>query len=285
MNKHITAFNLISFNNILFLCFILALILLQYSLGLGVLLLDAPEPWQMGFQDSASPGYARIVEFHDYICFFLVVISVGVFWILSLIIYYFRVPSPRSNKFDRNIVLKYWTHGTIIELVWTITPSIILMIIAKPSFALLYLLDEVISPAVTLKVVGHQWFWSFEYSDYETESGDPIEFDSYMIPENDLEAGQLRLLDVDNKVILPEDTHTRIIAQGADVIHDYAVPSLGLKIDAVPGRLNQGSILIERLGVFYGQCSEICGVYHGFMPTVVESVSHIDYLTWLDSAA
>jgi len=154
MNKHITAFNLISFNNILFLCFILALILLQYSLGLGVLLLDAPEPWQMGFQDSASPGYARIVEFHDYICFFLVVISVGVFWILSLIIYYFRVPSPRSNKFDRNIVLKYWTHGTIIELVWTITPSIILMIIAKPSFALLYLLDEVISPAVTLKVVG-----------------------------------------------------------------------------------------------------------------------------------
>ena len=129
----------------------------------------------------------------------------------------------------------------------------------------------------------HQWYWSFEYSDYVSESGDPIEFDSYMIPESDLELGQFRLLDVDNKVIVPVDTHIRLIITGADVIHSWAVPSLGIKIDAVPGRLNQTSILAERTGVFYGQCSEICGVWHGFMPIAVEAVSVQDYLAWINS--
>jgi cytochrome c oxidase subunit 2 len=159
------------------------------------------------------------------------------------------------------------------------------MFIAQPSFSLLYVLDEVIAPAITIKGIGHQWYWSFEYSDYETDSGEPIEFDSYMVPENDLELGQLRLLDVDNKVITPVDNHIRLIVQGADVIHDYAVPSLGIKIDAVPGRLNQGSVIIERLGTFYGQCSEICGVYHGFMPTAIESVSLSDYLSWIETVS
>ena len=144
-------------------------------------------------------------------------------------------------------------------------------------------MDEVISPTITIKVVGHQWYWSYEYSDYVNESGESIEFDSYMLPESDLELGQFRLLDVDNRVVIPVDTHIRLIVTGADVIHDYAVPSLGIKIDACPGRLNQASLLAERTGVFYGQCSEICGVYHGFMPTAIEAVSVQDYLSFLNS--
>ena len=129
----------------------------------------------------------------------------------------------------------------------------------------------------------HQWYWSYEYTDYETESGDVIEYDSYMIPDSDLELGQLRLLDVDNRLNVPVDTHARIVVQSTDVIHDFAVPSLGIKIDATPGRLNQTSLLAERIGTFYGQCSELCGVWHGFMPTTVESVSVEDYLAWIDS--
>ena len=237
---------------------------------------DAPQPWQLGFQDSAAPGFTGIVELHNTIFFFLVVICVGVFWVLGSIIYYYN-----SNKSP--IVHKYLNHGTLIELIWTITPALILIAIAFPSFRLLYLLDEVISPTITIKVVGHQWYWSYEYSDYINERGESIEFDSYMIPESDLELGQFRLLDVDNRVIVPVDTHIRVIVTGADVIHSWAVPSLGVKIDAVPGRLNQTSFLAERTGVFYGQCSEICGVWHGFMPIAVEAVSVQDYLAWIDS--
>lgn len=238
---------------------------------------DAPQPWQIGFQDSAAPGFTGIVELHNTIFFYLVVISVGVFWALGSIIYYY-------NSEKSPIVHKYLNHGTLIELIWTITPALILIGIAFPSFRLLYLLDEVISPTITIKVVGHQWYWSYEYSDYVNESGESIEFDSYMIPESDLELGQFRLLDVDNKVIVPVDTHIRLIVTGADVIHSWAVPALGIKIDAVPGRLNQTSILAERTGTFYGQCSEICGVWHGFMPIAVEAVSVQDYLAWIDAA-
>ena len=238
---------------------------------------DAPEPWQIGFQDSAAPGFTGIVELHNTIFFYLVVISVGVFWVLGSIMYYY-------NSKKSPIVHKYLNHGTLIELIWTVTPAFILIAIAFPSFRLLYLLDEVISPTITIKVVGHQWYWSYEYSDYINESGESIEFDSYMIPESDLELGQFRLLDVDNKVIIPTDTHIRLIVTGADVIHSFAVPSFGLKIDAVPGRLNQTSMLAERTGTFYGQCSEICGVYHGFMPIAIEAVSVQDYLAWIDAA-
>ena len=238
---------------------------------------DAPQPWQIGFQDSAAPGFTGIVELHNTIFFYLVVICVGVFWVLGSIMYYF-------NTKNYPIIHKYLNHGTLIELIWTITPAFILIAIAFPSFRLLYLLDEVISPTVTIKVVGHQWYWSYEYSDYVNVSGESIEFDSYMIPDSDLELGQFRLLDVDNKVVIPTDTHIRLIVTGADVIHSFAVPSLGLKIDAVPGRLNQTSMLAERTGTFYGQCSEICGVYHGFMPIAIEAVSIQDYLAWIDAA-
>lgn len=237
---------------------------------------DAPEPWQIGFQDGASPGFEGITELHDSIFFFLVVISVGVFWALGSVMINF-------NSTSSPIVYKYANHGTLIELIWTITPALVLIAIAFPSFKLLYMLDEVISPTMTIKVAGHQWYWSYEYSDFINEDGEAIEYDSYMVPESDLEDGQLRLLDVDNRVVVPVDTHIRFIVTATDVIHDFAVPSLGLKIDAVPGRLNQTSVLVQREGVFYGQCSEICGVYHGFMPAVIEAVSLEKYLVWLDS--
>jgi len=176
------------------------------------------------------------------------------------------------------IVHKYHNHGTLIELVWTITPALVLIAIAFPSFKLLYLMDEVISPTMTVKVAGHQWYWSYEYSDFITAHGESVEFDSYMVPESDLAQGQLRLLEVDNRVVVPVDTHIRFIVTGQDVIHDWAVPALGLKMDAVPGRLNQTSIIVQRPGVYYGQCSEICGVYHAFMPIVVEAVTLDKYL-------
>lgn len=237
---------------------------------------DASYPWQIGFQDGSTPSFEGIVELHDSIFFYLIVISVLVFWMMGSLLLYFN-----SNRVQ--IVHKYHNHGTLIELVWTITPALLLIAIAFPSFKLLYLMDEVISPSMTIKVAGHQWYWSYEYSDFINEEGESIEFDSYMVPESDLELGQFRLLDVDNRVVVPVDTHVRFIVTGQDVIHDFAVPALGLKIDAVPGRLNQTSVLIQREGVYYGQCSEICGVYHGFMPIAVEAVSLEKYLSWLDS--
>lgn len=238
--------------------------------------LDAPRPWQIAFQDGAAPGFYGITDLHDDIFFFLILISVGVFWVLLSVIRYFK----DSNN---PIVYKYLTHGTLIELIWTTTPALILVAIAIPSFKLLYILDEVFDAAITVKVTGHQWYWSYEYSDILNESEESIEFDSYMIPDSDLELGQFRLLDVDNRLVVPYDTHIRYIVTGADVIHDFAVPSLGLKIDAVPGRLNQTSAIIEREGVFYGQCSEICGHAHGFMPIAIQATSITDFFEWVDS--
>lgn len=246
------------------------------NFNLNQILNDAPQPWQIGFQDSAAPGFSGIVELHNTLFFYLIVVVVGVFWVLASIMYYYN-----TNK--SAITHKYLNHGTLIELIWTITPAFILIAIAFPSFRLLYLLDEVISPTITIKVAGHQWYWSYEYSDYITEEGEAIEFDSYMVPDSDLELGQFRLLDVDNKVVVPADTHVRLIITATDVLHSFAVPSLGLKADAVPGRLNQTSFLAERTGTFYGQCSEICGVWHGFMPIAIESVSVMEFLNWLNS--
>lgn len=250
--------------------------MLQFISNFNTIFNDAPQPWQLGFQDSAAPGFTGLVTLHNTIGFYLIVISFGVFWVLGSLMYYY-------NTTKSPIPHKYLTHGTLLELIWTITPALILIAIAFPSFRLLYLLDEVISPTITIKVVGHQWYWSYEYSDYVTDGGEAIDFDSYMIPESDLETGQFRLLEVDNKLIIPVDCHIRFIVTGSDVLHSFAVPSLGIKLDAVPGRLNQVSILAERTGTFYGQCSEICGVLHGFMPIAVEAVSIQDYLAWVDS--
>jgi len=167
----------------------------------------------------------------------------------------------------------------VVEIVWTITPAIILIIIAIPSFSLLYAMDEVIDPILTVKVIGSQWYWSYEYSD---ATDDSIFFDSYMVLDEDLDKGQFRLLEVDNRVVVPTNTHVRLIVTATDVLHSWAVPSLGVKLDACPGRLNQTSIFVKREGVFYGQCSEICGINHGFMPIAVEAVSLDDYINWFN---
>jgi len=237
---------------------------------------DAPQPWQIGFQDGGSPSFEGIIELHDQIMFYLIVILLGVGWMLSSTI-------QKFNSYHNQIVHKYHNHGTLIELIWTVTPALVLIAIAFPSFKLLYLLDEVIDPVITVKAIGNQWFWSYEYSDYVNDTGETIEFDSYMVPDSELEPGQLRLLEVDNRVILPVDTHIRLIVTARDVIHSFAVPSLGLKLDAIPGRLNQTSVLINREGVFYGQCSELCGVLHYAMPICIQSVPLEQYLLWLSS--
>jgi cytochrome c oxidase subunit 2 len=254
---------------------LLRLILAQLGL-VNLALMDAPEPWQMGYQDGATPTFEGITELHDQIMFYLIVILLGVGWMLTQTILNFQ----GSKKL---LVHKYHNHGTLIELIWTITPALVLIAIALPSFKLLYLMDEVIDPVMSVKAVGRQWYWSYEYSDYVSDSGESLEFDSYMIPELDLVPGQLRILEVDQKVIVPVDTHLRFIVTGGDVIHSFAVPSLGIKMDAIPGRLNQFSVFINREGVFYGQCSELCGVFHGFMPIVIESVSLPKYISWIST--
>nr|YP_010338982.1 cytochrome c oxidase subunit 2 [Sahlingia subintegra]UNJ19072.1 cytochrome c oxidase subunit 2 [Sahlingia subintegra] len=235
--------------------------------------MDAPEFWQTGFQDAATPVMEGIISLHHDLMFFLCVIFVFVTWILFRALWLFdskKTPEPYPL-----------IHGTQIELAWTITPSLILIAIAIPSFALLYALDEIIDPTITIKAVGHQWYWSYEYTDYASENDEVVNYDSYMLPEEDLELGQLRLLEVDNHMVVPINTHIRLIVTAADVLHSFGVPSLGLKTDAVPGRLNQSSIFIKREGLYYGQCSEICGINHAAMPIVVEAVTLNNYIAWI----
>ena len=241
----------------------------------SVSFLDSPAPWQFGFQDPATPIAQGIQDLHHDITFFLVFVITFVVWMLARTIYHFHA--------SKNPVAAKIIHGTTLEIIWTVTPSFILMIIALPSFALLYSMDEVIDPALTVKAIVHQWYWTYEYSDYTSPDHQSLVFDSYMIPEDDLELGQLRLLEVDHRVVLPVHTHVRMIITAADVLHSWAVPSLGVKCDAVPGRLNQISLFLKREGVFYGQCSEICGVNHGFMPIVVEGVRLEDYISWISN--
>lgn len=236
---------------------------------------DVAESWQLGFQDPATPIMEGIINLHHDLMFFLCVILVFVIWMLGRTLWHFE----QTQNFDSSSL----THNTLIEIIWTVTPALVLLFVAIPSFSLLYAMDEIISPAITIKTLGHQWYWSYEYSDYSNENSEFLNFDSYMIPEEDLEKGQLRLLEVDNRVILPINTHIRIIITAADVLHSWAVPSLGIKCDAVPGRLNQTSLFIKRPGVYYGQCSEICGINHGFMPIVVEAVSLSSYITWISN--
>lgn len=240
-----------------------------------ILNFDAPSPWGIYFQDSATPQMEGLVELHDNIMYYLVIILFGVGWILlSIVRNYVEKKSAISHK--------YLNHGTLIELIWTITPAVILMLIAFPSFKLLYLMDEVSDPSMSILAEGHQWYWSYQYPDFLDSSDEFIEFDSYIVPDSDLEEGTLRMLEVDNRVILPELTHVRFIITAGDVIHSFACPALGIKCDAYPGRLNQVSVFINREGVFYGQCSEICGILHSSMPIVIESVSLEKFLTWLE---
>jgi cytochrome c oxidase subunit 2 len=252
---------------------IILITLLSISYIFNPCVLDYAHPWQISFQDPATPVMEGIIALHHDLMFVLSIIGTAVTWLLLRTTYLFY---HKNNPIPSNI-----THGTTIEIIWTITPSIILMVIAIPSFALLYSIDEVIDPAVTLKVIGHQWYWSYEYSDYSDQKGNAISFDSYMVSDDDLKTGGLRLLEVDQRVVLPSNTHIRALVTAADVLHSWAIPSLGVKMDACPGRLNQVSIFIKRQGVFFGQCSELCGVQHGFMPIVIEAVAIEKYIQWV----
>lgn len=257
--------------------------------------MDAAHPWQLGFQDPATPVMEGIIYFNNQLMFLMILIACFVGWML------YRSLSVFSASSSNELAPENFTHSTLLEVVWTISPALILMVIGLPSFALLYSMDEIVDPSITLKVVGHQWYWSYEYSDYVSDVAEyshdslsevkSINFDSYMIPEEDLsipkpystgKGGKVfRLLEVDNRVVLPVNTHIRVLVTGADVLHSWAVPSLGVKVDSCPGRLNIVNLFIKREGVFYGQCSEICGVNHGFMPIVVQSVSLEEYISWV----
>nr|YP_009045979.1 cytochrome c oxidase subunit II [Engaeus quadrimanus]CDR98475.1 cytochrome c oxidase subunit 2 [Engaeus quadrimanus] len=221
----------------------------------------------LGLQDSASPLMEQLTYFHDHTMMILILITTMVGYIMI---------NSTFNSFINRLLLE----NQIIEIIWTILPSIILIFIAMPSLRLLYLLDETNNSSITIKTVGHQWYWSYEYSDFLG-----VEFDSYMTPSYDLNPSEFRLLDVDNRTVIPMNAQIRLIISAADVIHSWTVPALGVKADAVPGRLNQVSFLITRPGLFYGQCSEICGANHSFMPIVIESVSVNSFLTWISSSS
>nr|AQP28211.1 cytochrome c oxidase subunit 2 [Aparatermes sp. A TB-2017] len=214
-------------------------------------------------QDSASPIMEQLIYFHDHALMIMLMIITTVFYTMISII---------QNKQTSRFMLE----GQMIETVWTIAPAIILVFIAMPSLRLLYLMDEIHNPVLTLKTVGHQWYWSYEYSDFTK-----LEFDSYMVQQEDLQTNSFRLLDTDNRVVLPMNSPIRMIVTAADVLHSWTVPSLGVKSDATPGRLNQVSFSINRPGILYGQCSEICGANHSFMPITIESVSTNQFINWV----
>nr|UGN61708.1 cytochrome c oxidase subunit II [Cryptocercus shangmengensis] len=217
----------------------------------------------MNLQDSASPIMEQLIYFHDHTLMIILMILTIVSYMMMAMTY---------NKY----INRYLLEGQLIEVAWTIAPAIILIFIAVPSLRLLYLMDEINNPTLTLKTIGHQWYWSYEYSDFIK-----AEFDSYMIPQNELQNYSFRLLDVDNRTTLPTNTFIRMIVTAADVLHSWTIPSLGVKADATPGRLNQISFLINRPGLFFGQCSEICGANHSFMPIVIESITTNNFIKWI----
>nr|YP_010960771.1 cytochrome c oxidase subunit II [Lethasterias fusca]WNH38662.1 cytochrome c oxidase subunit II [Lethasterias fusca] len=220
---------------------------------------------QLGLQDASSPLMEELIYFHDYTLIILTLITILVFYGLASLLV-----SSNTNRF--------FLEGQGLETVWTVIPAIILIFIALPSLQLLYLIDEVNNPFLTIKAIGHQWYWSYEYADYRD-----LEFDSYMIPTSDLTVGNPRLLEVDNRLTLPSQTPIRVLVTSSDVLHSWTVPSLGIKMDAVPGRLNQVNFFISRCGLFYGQCSEICGANHSFMPIVIESINFSSFENWVSN--
>lgn len=218
---------------------------------------------QLLFQDASSPIILQLISFHDHTLIILTLVITVVSYALYVVI---------VNKFTN----RYLIEAQQIETIWTILPAIILLFLALPSLRLLYLTDEISNPRITLKAIGHQWYWRYEYTDFID-----IEIDSYITPTPDLSPGDFRLLEVDNRVVLPIQIEIRVLVTAADVIHAWTVPSLGVKVDAVPGRLNQLGFTINQPGVFYGQCSEICGANHSFIPISIESVNIKSFISWI----
>jgi len=229
-----------------------------------------PEPWQLGLQGSATPVMDDIVWFHNFLLWIIVVITVFVLALLVIVVVKFN---HRSNP-----VPSRTTHNTTIEVLWTVVPVLILVTIAVPSFRLLFYELKVPPADITVKATGKQWFWSYSYPDSK------FEFDSLMVQDKDLKQGQPRLLAVDNEMVVPVNKVVRVLVIGADVIHSFSVPSFGIKVDAIPGRVNETWFKAEREGMYYGQCSQLCGRDHAFMPIAVRVVSEKDYTAWLDQA-
>nr|AAO85834.1 cytochrome c oxidase subunit II [Aphis healyi] len=216
---------------------------------------------KLSFQNSNSPLMEQLIFFHDHTIFIIIIIMMTITYMMLFIM---------NNKFI-NIKI---SENQMIEFIWTMTPPIILIFIAMPSLHLLYLMDEIKCPILTIKIFGHQWFWSYEYSDFSN-----IEFESYML--NELNKENFRLIEVDNKTILPFKFNIRLLISSDDVIHSWTIPSLAIKIDAIPGRMNQINLYMNRPGMYFGQCSEICGINHSFMPIQIESINLNKFMYWI----
>nr|YP_010827549.1 cytochrome c oxidase subunit II [Callibia diana]WFD61145.1 cytochrome c oxidase subunit II [Callibia diana] len=217
----------------------------------------------LNLQDTASPLMEQLMYFHDNTMFIIIMILTTVGYLMTSLIL--------NKTIDRHVL-----DGQYLEILWTILPAIVLIFVAMPSLRILYLIDETENPLLSIKTIGHQWYWSYEYSDFNQ-----VEFDSYMIAQNDSNTFNIRLLEVDNRTTIPMNTLTRILITSEDVLHSWTIPSIGIKADATPGRMNQASFWFNRPGVFYGQCSEICGANHSFMPIVMESTSTNDFIKWM----
>jgi cytochrome c oxidase subunit 2 len=233
--------------------------------------LGQPSPWQIGLQQSASPVMDNIIWFHDFLLYIITGIAGFVLVLLVVVMVRFNA---RSNPIPSRT-----THNTLIEIAWTLIPIVILMFIAVPSFKLLFLQLNVPPADLTVKATGKQWYWSYSYPD-----NGQFEFDSLMLKEGERKEGQPRLLAVDNEMVVPVNKTVRVITTGSDVIHSFAVPSFGIKIDAVPGRINETWFTATREGVYYGQCSELCGKDHAFMPIAVRAVSEQAFSAWVEEA-
>ncbi|MBJ26143.1 MAG: cytochrome c oxidase subunit II [Alphaproteobacteria bacterium] len=252
---------------------IVSIILISFT-GAKIARAQVPEDWQLGFQEAATPVMERIVSFNDILFWMCVIISLFVFVLLGILIFKFnRKANPTPTK---------RSHNTVLEILWTVIPVVILVAIAVPSLRLLYYQDRAVDAEMTIKATGYQWYWSYEYPDIDAE----FEITAVMIPEEELQEGQYRLLETDERVIVPVDTTIRMLvtADIEDVIHAWSVPAFGVKIDAIPGRVNETWFRATKEGVFYGQCSELCGAYHAFMPIAVEVVSKKEYAEWAEKA-
>lgn len=230
---------------------------------------DHPKPWQMGFQEPATPVMEGIHDLFYPLLAVLGLIGLFVFLLVLYVIFRFRE--------SKNPVPSKTSHNTKLEIIWTAIPAIIVTVLSVYSLKLLYFVDSSPKPDLVIKVTGHQWYWSYEYPDLQ------ISFDSYMIEDKDLKEGQLRLLEVDNPIVIPVGAVVKVILTSADVIHSWAVPSFGVKSDTIPGRLTETWMKVTRPGVFYGQCSELCGMKHGFMPIMVKAVDQETYKKWVNS--
>jgi cytochrome c oxidase subunit 2 len=247
------------------------LIVALLFLGLNPAIADQPHPWQMTLQDAATPVMEKLSDLDMYEHKVIALIVVFVLGLLTYVCIRFRA----SN----NKVPSTTSHNVTLEIAWTIIPVAIIISIVIPSIKLLYYANVIPDPEMNIKVIGHQWYWEYQFPDH----GD-FAFDSMIIPDEKLQPGQLRLLTVDNRLVLPVNTNIRILITSADVIHSWGVPSFGVKTDAVPGRVNETWINITSPGVYYGHCYELCGINHAFMPINVEAKSKEDFLAWVEDA-